>query len=143
MYQSVTIEQQHAGDLQDELAFEKKTLDALSKDTIIYTIQGPFFFGIAEKVEHALIVTHNTPKNIIFRFKYMTFIDMTGLHQLRSIIKRYKKYDVKVYICEANTIVNTKLSKNSILDLVVAQKVFATLTDVIQLIKENNAVVET
>lgn len=137
MYQSITIEKQHAGDLQDELAFEKKTLEALSKDTIIYTIQGPYFFGIAEKVEHALIITHGAPKNIIFRFKYMTFIDMTGLHQLKSIIHRYKKHDVNVYICEANSLVHKKLAKNGILDLIVESRTFNTLTDAVSIIKQS------
>ena len=69
---------------------------------MVYTIEGPFFFGVAEKIEHALATTHTDPKVIIFRLKAVPFMDMTGLETFHELIEHYHKRGVEVYLCEAN-----------------------------------------
>ncbi|OGT29501.1 MAG: sodium-independent anion transporter [Gammaproteobacteria bacterium RIFCSPHIGHO2_01_FULL_42_8] len=52
---------------------------ALPEDVLTYTIQGPLFFGVAEKLERALLASNTDPRVIIFRLKDVPFMDMTGL----------------------------------------------------------------
>jgi SulP family sulfate permease len=135
MYQSVTIEQQKSEELQVELA--TNGISALPKDMIVYTIQGPLFFGVAEKIEHALAVTHTDPEIIIFRLKDVPFMDMTGLETFNELIEHYHKRGVTVYLCEANPNVVRKLTKVGILHWVVENKVFSNFEDILKFIASN------
>lgn len=96
----------------------------LSEDTLICSIQGPFFFGAAEKIEHALAVTNTDPKVVIFRLKNVPFMDMTGLETLDEIIRQYRRRGIKVYLCEANPRVSRKLANIGLLDWVEEKKIF-------------------
>lgn len=106
MNQVALVEKQDHEILNGELASEGLTLP---EDTIVYSIQGPFFFGVAEKLEHALAITHSDPKNIIFRLKYVPFIDITGLQTFNEVIKEFYNRGVKVYLCESNPKVTQKI----------------------------------
>lgn len=138
MYQSVTIEQQAPKAIQAELATGGMTV--LPEDIIIYTIQGPFFFGAAEKIEHALAATYADPKIIIFRLKDVPFMDMTGLETFNELIEHYHKRGVKVYLCEANPKVVRKLTNIGILDWIVENRVFDQFVEILKLISTEKAV---
>lgn len=100
---------------------------------IIYTIEGPFFFGVAEKIEHALAITHTDPQLVIFRLANVPFIDMTGLETFSKIIDQYHKRSVKIYLCEANKKVSQKISRLGILEKVQNKSIFPSLDEVITL----------
>lgn len=93
-----------------------KIQTSYTDDIIIFTLEGPFFFGIAEQLEHALATTHTNPKAIIFNFAQVPFIDMTGLETLSKVTERYHKRGVKVYFCQANETVSLKLEKMGIIN---------------------------
>lgn len=103
----------------------------LPGETLVCSIQGPFFFGAAEKIEHALAVTHTDPKIVIFRLKNVPFMDMTGLETFDEIIQRYHQREIQVYLCEANARVTRKLTQVGILRWVAAGKIFNSIEDVI------------
>jgi len=132
MHQSVIVEQQKSDALQAELT--ANGMPILPADTMVYTIQGPFFFGAAEKIEHALATTHTDPKTIIFRLKDVPFMDMTGLETFNELIEHYHKRGVEVYLCEANPNVVNKLTKMNILHWTVENRVFSSFTEVLKLI---------
>ena len=101
-----------------------------SEDTFICSIQGPFFFGAAEKIEHALAVTNTDPKIVIFRLKNVPFIDMTGLETFEEIIRQYHRRGIKVYLCEANPRVARKLVNIDLLRWVEEKKIFNSVEDI-------------
>lgn len=128
MNQVVTIEQEHPTTLSEE-GFNPLMLP---QEVMIYSIQGPFFFGAAEKIERALAVTHSDPKIIIFRLKNVPFIDMTGLQTFREIIEAFHHRKVQVYLCEANKSVHKKLDKININHWLGKNQIFGTLEELIQ-----------
>jgi SulP family sulfate permease len=130
MSQFVSINEQSPDKLQSEIS--KNVLEKISKNTLIYAIQGPFFFGAAEKIEHAFLTTHTDPENIIFRLKDVPFIDMTGLETFHEIIKQYYHRGVHVYLCEANTIVSRKLVKAGLTTLIENHQIYRSLSEAIQ-----------
>lgn len=132
MYQSVTIEQQEPAALQAELV--TGGMPILPEDMIVYTIQGPFFFGAAEKIEHTLAATHADPKIIIFRLKDVPFMDMTGLETFNELIEHYHKRGVEVYLCEANPKVVRKLTNVGILHWIVENRVFSKFIEILEFI---------
>lgn len=109
MHQAVLIEQPTKEELSEELSHYGIT--EVPKDTIIYSINGPFFFGVAEKLEHALATTGADPKQIVFRLKQVPFMDITGLETFDLLTQQYYKRGVNVYLCEANERVKHKLEK--------------------------------
>lgn len=132
MNQAVTIEQEPHSILNDEMGSPL----TLPHDVVIYSIQGPFFFGAAEKIEHALAVTHLDPKVIIFRLKNVPFMDMTGLQTFREIIEAFHHRNVLIYLCEANINVHKKLDKLNINRWIGKNQIFETLAELIQYLQE-------
>lgn len=61
--------------------------DATSKKVVplgveIYEINGPFFFGVADRLKGVLDVIEETPKVFILRMRRVPVIDATGMHAL-------------------------------------------------------------
>jgi len=104
----------------------------LSKDTLIYSIQGPFFFASAEKLERAFKTTNSDPKNIIFRLKDVPFMDVTGLQTFVGVIDQFHKRHINVYLCEAISTVKTKLINIGVMPLIREERIFPTLADTIK-----------
>ena len=94
-----------------------------------------FFFGVAEKMENALLTTHTESKIIILDFRAVPFIDMTGLETLEEIIEKYEERGIQVYLVYANNRVTNKFKKVDILKRVAHHKVFEKLEDVLLQIK--------
>lgn len=131
MSQLVTIEEQSLAMIEPEIAPHAVTMP---KNTIIYSIQGPFFFAAAEKIEHALAIVHADPKNIIFRLKDVPFMDMTGLETFHEVIDQYHKRGVKIYLCEANAKVTRKLSNVGALTYIENKHIYHSLVEVLKII---------
>lgn len=103
----------------------------LPSDTIVYSIQGPLFFGAAEKIEHTLAATQTTPKTIIFRLNEVPFMDLTGMTRFRTLIAEYQKRGIHVMLCEANQPVINRLSQIGLLDGVDDERLYSTLEEAI------------
>ncbi len=128
MSQFVAVEKQDHEILNGELISKSLTLPT---NTLVYSIQGPFFFGVAEKIEHALAITHSDPKNIIFRLKDVPFIDMTGLQTFSEIIDAFHKRGVVVYLCEANPKITRKIISIGIARSISGGRIFDTLSEIV------------
>ena len=89
----------------------------LPSDVLVYTVEGPFFFGAVEVFEQALAQTHTDPKVIILRLKWVPFIDLTGLQSLEEVIQDLQSRGVRVLLAGANQTVEAKLQKAGILRL--------------------------
>jgi sulfate permease, SulP family len=129
MSQIVAVEKQDHEILNGELAANGLSLP---KDTIVYAIQGPFFFGVAEKIEHAFAITHSDPKNIIFRLRDVPFIDITGLQTFSEVIEEFHKRNVTVYLCEANPKVSRKIIRIGIARWISGGRIFDTMIEVVR-----------
>ncbi len=130
MYQSVTVESQTPTDFTKEL--ESAEIRHWPDNILVYTIQGPFFFGAAEKIEHTLLTTQTDPKIIIFRLKEVPFIDMTGLQTFYELVENFHKRGVKIYLCEANARVSKKLKNINTFQWVEGNQVFPRFSGILK-----------
>jgi len=128
MIQTVTIEKENHDTLNGEL--NTKGL-SLPNDVVIYSIQGPFFFGVAEKIEKTFAIDSD-PKIIIFRLGNVPFMDITGLQTFSEIIEACHQRGILVYLCEATSKVNQKLEKIKINRWIHTGRIFGTLPEIIQ-----------
>ncbi|AZE48768.1 Sulfate permease [Pseudomonas chlororaphis] len=119
MASSVEVQQVVEQDLQHELHGNGQL--HLPPGVLIYTIEGPLFFGAAETFERALAQTHSDPRVLIIRLRHVPFMDITGLQMLEEVIGQLHKRAIVVKLCEANLKVHTKLERVGILHAIGSQ----------------------
>lgn len=119
MASSVEVQQVVEQDLQHELHGNGQL--HLPPGVLVYTIEGPLFFGAAETFERALAQTHSDPRVLIIRLRHVPFMDITGLQMLEEVIGQLHKRAIVVKLCEANLKVHTKLERVGILHAIGAQ----------------------
>lgn len=105
---------------------------ALPSGTLVYRVDGPFFFGAAEKFEHALETIQSSTKQVVqvvLRLGQVPFIDATGLQTLSEIAANFHENGIRLVLCEVRPNVLEKLKRAHILDTVGANNVFVTLAD--------------
>ena len=119
MASSVEVQQVVEHDLEEELRANGQA--RLPAGTLIYTIEGPLFFGAAETFERVLAQTHTDPRLLIIRLKRVPFMDITGLQVLEEVIEQLHGRHIVVKLCEANSTVFNKLEKLGILQAIGAE----------------------
>ena len=77
--------------------------------TVVFSIDGPFFFGAAENLERALENTHTDPKVLVIRLGRVPFMDITGIQSLEEAVSALERRGVRVRLCEARPNVLRKL----------------------------------
>jgi sulfate permease, SulP family len=119
MASSVEVQQVVEQDLQEELRANGQA--RLPAGTLIYTIEGPLFFGAAETFERVLAQTHTDPRLLIIRLKRVPFMDITGLQVLEEVIEQLHERHIVVKLCEANSTVFNKLDRVGTLQAIGAE----------------------
>jgi SulP family sulfate permease len=122
MASSVEVRQATEEEINRELAHLGPT--RLPRGVLVYTVDGPFFFGAVDAFERALAETHTDPRVLILRLRWVPFIDATGLQSLEEAIDDLHKRGVRVIISGANDRVREKLANGGILERVGAGNCF-------------------
>lgn len=84
------------------------------KDVLVFTIDGPFFFGAVDQFESALLHTNTEPRAVVVSLEKVPFIDLTALASLQETIEQLHKHEVTVALCCANAAVAVRLEKAGI-----------------------------
>ena len=103
----------------EELDFElaRRGWVQLPPGVMVYSIDGPFFFGAVDNFERALAQTHTDPRVLIIRLRRVPFIDITGLQALEEAVWDLRKRGVRVVLCDANERVQAKFEKSGLMRL--------------------------
>ena len=64
----------------------------------VYEIDGPYFFGIANKFDEVMKEVGGAPQVRIIRMRKVPFIDSTGLHNLATLCKQSSKDGIEVVV---------------------------------------------
>lgn len=116
MSTSVEVSRVDEDDLLEELS--RAGVLAMPKNTLVYAIDGPLFFGAVENFERALAQTHTDPRILLIRLSRVPFVDMTALITLEEAVRLFRKRGVRIILSEANSRVKAKLIKAGVFDLV-------------------------
>lgn len=121
MFMKRAMESAHISVVRDEMGVhndgEKDEVLAIPAGTEVFEIEGPFFFGIANKFDELTRNTDAMPIRII-RMRKVTFIDATGLHNLEIFINASHKEGRIVILSGVHDNVEKKLLKAGLVDLV-------------------------
>lgn len=113
MASSVEVQQQQDEDIQGELIYQG--LVKIPDGVLVYSIEGPFFFGAVENFERALAATRTDPRFLILRLKRVPFVDITAIQTLEEVCRKLEKRGVRVILCEANGRVYQKLVRAGVI----------------------------
>ncbi len=58
---------------------------------MVYSIDGPFFFGAANQFQEAILTVAQPPKVVVLRLRNVPYLDATGLHALESAIEGLRR----------------------------------------------------
>jgi SulP family sulfate permease len=70
------------------------------KDIEVYEITGPFFFGVADTLQHTLRGVVKKPRAFILRMKDVPAIDSTGITALESFLVQCRRGKIPLILCE-------------------------------------------
>ncbi len=83
----------------------------------VYEISGPFFFGLANRFEEFDEKKGENVKVRIIRMRHVPFMDSTGVNNLRNLIERNHKRNIKIILSGVNDNVKETLHKFGIDDI--------------------------
>ena len=95
----------------------------------VYEINGPYFFGMANKFEDMMNSMNDVPKVRVIRMRKVPFIDSTGMHNLQNLIEMSHKNGIKVVLSGVNDKVHSVLVKNGFERLLGAENICSNLNE--------------
>ena len=79
--------------------------------TVVFSIDGPFFFGVAERLEHALKNIHGQAGTLVLRLSRVPFIDATAIGALSALADECARAGTRLILCEVKPNVLAKLDR--------------------------------
>jgi sulfate permease, SulP family len=99
------------------------------RDVVVYEIDGPFFFGAAEKFKDTLGQIGRNPKVLIIRMRDVPAIDSTGLHALADLATRTRKDGTLLLLSDVHAQPMMALGRSELLDELGDDHIFGNLDD--------------
>ena len=130
MSASVEVVEHTQSSLRHELA--DAGMDSLPKDVLVYSIDGPFFFGSVDSLERALSWSRQPPRFVALRMERVPFIDATGLKRLESTIGSLRARGVQVLLNGANMAVLRKLVRAEVVSRDIPGSYFKDLSEALR-----------
>lgn len=100
-----------------ELSAQIRHEITIHPEIMVYTVDGPLFFGAISAFDRALNSIHKDPKYLIIRFVKVPFVDLTGLRILRGIIEELQKRGIEVLLSDVSYNIRREMYKSDFLDI--------------------------
>ena len=119
-------------ELEDEDEYDRPDTNAVSARRIprgveVYEINGPFFFGAAERFKDTLTRVARKPRVLIIRMRHVLAIDSTGMHALKDVVHRSRKDGTLVLLSDVHMQPLVALTGSPILEEIGDDNVFGDL----------------
>jgi SulP family sulfate permease len=88
----------------------------IPKGVQIYAVDGPFFFGAADRFREALEQTGEPPKVLVLVLRRVPTIDSTALQALRHVIRRMKQQGTQILLVGARPQPREAMRRAGLLD---------------------------
>ena len=90
----------------------------------VYEINGPFFFGAAEKFKETLGDVSRKPKVLIIRMRNVPAIDSTAMHALKDLVRRTRDEGTQVLLCDVHSQPLVALRRSGLLEEIGEENLF-------------------
>lgn len=113
MSEIVTVEQQSVEMLRNEVG---ENHAALLPTTKVFALEGPFFFGIKERLENVLEHAQRHADILVLRMNGVPMIDATGIQSLWDLLDNCKRHNTRLVLCEIRPNVLKKFTSAGLAD---------------------------
>lgn len=103
----------------------------LPKGVEVYEIEGPFFFGVANKFDDVMKHIGDKPKVRIIRMRKVPFIDSTGMYNLKNLIVASHKEGIHILLSGVNDNVRELLTKSGIEEIIGANNICSNINEAV------------
>jgi SulP family sulfate permease len=128
MAESVNVKPQifDAGDA----ALPKNEHVSLPPGVLVYRIEGPLFFGAAEKLGRVIDRAQLGVDTVVIRLGQVPFVDATGLDTLAEIVRRFQKGRIRVLLCGLHNAIEPSIESSGIRALVGPENICRNMEEV-------------
>ncbi|MFD1608019.1 SulP family inorganic anion transporter [Oceanobacillus luteolus] len=103
-----------------------KGLQSICPKIAFFTIEGPLFFGAADKFESMITRSINKkPSVLILKMKHVSYIDATGGNNLASLIRDFKKTGGTTLLAEMNDDVLNTIKNSGLYEEIGEKNIFS------------------
>jgi SulP family sulfate permease len=95
----------------------------------VYEINGPFFFGAAERFKETIGLVAQRPKVLIIRMRSVLALDSTGMHALKDVVHRSRREGTTVLLSDVHMQPLVALTGSPVLEEIGRENVFGDLDD--------------
>ncbi len=96
----------------------------LAKGVEVFELDGPFFFGMANKFDSEMRIIGDKPRIRILRMRKVPFIDSTGIHNLEMFINQSRQEHIRIILSGVRPEVRLTLDKNQVSQLIGEEYIF-------------------
>ncbi len=139
MADSVLVEQQVEGLTESSPAGSSVPANS---GIIVYSIDGPVFFGAAEKLERTLAHIQRPATTLILRMGNVPFVDATGIFAIEEIITDFRRHGAAVLLVEVRPNVRYKLERGGVIAHIGQDNMMDTLEQALLRAKELRAAIQ-
>jgi SulP family sulfate permease len=75
----------------------------IPEGVVVYSIDGPFFFGAADRFQETMARVAKPPKVVILRMRAVPYLDATGLNALEDVLQGLRKRGTRVMLAGIQT----------------------------------------
>jgi SulP family sulfate permease len=98
----------------------------------VYEINGPFFFGAAEKFKQTLGEVSSRPRVLVIRMRHVPAIDSTAMHALKDLVRRTRKQGTEVLLSDVHSQPLVALGRSGLLDEIGEENLFGNVDDALE-----------
>ncbi len=110
----------------------------LPKDISVYEISGPFFFASAKQYAQLIQQIGLKSKIIVIRMRHVPFIDATGFHNFKAVIKSLQDSNVKIILSGVNESVLQDMEKYDLISKIGKDHIFDSFKHALDFAKSQN-----
>jgi SulP family sulfate permease len=101
-------------------------------DVEVYEINGPFFFGAAEKFKQTLGEVSRKPRILVIRMRHVPAIDSTAMHALKDLVRRTRKQGTEVVLSDVHSQPLIALGRSGLLDEIGDENLFGNIDEALE-----------
>ncbi len=95
----------------------------------VYEINGPFFFGVADRIKDTLRELERPPKVFILRMRRVPAVDATGMHALEEFLGKCRKQGTQLLLSGVHAQPIFAMTKYGLADKVGSENIFGNIDD--------------
>jgi len=114
------------GEAADPNSVRRRTIPP---DVEVYEINGPFFFGAAEKFKETITELRRPPRVLIIRMRNVPAMDSTGLNALRDVVGRFRRAGARVILSDVHAQPMVALQRSALADEIAEDDLVGNIDD--------------